>query len=531
MELVSRREWGARPPLGRLPLEERDIRGICVHYTGMNADEQADHGNCAARVRAIQRYHMDHNGWLDIAYCADAETEILTKRGFRRYDELSDGDSVLTLNCEAGLAEWQPLLAVNVFDASPRPMILMEGCSHSSLTTRNHRWPVERYVRRFRSRALERGTRRREWTKLSAQYLKGFATSDTLRYFDRIPAAAACANLPRPRVYDDNYVELLAWFWTEGNVRLSRGKPTTGVAIYQSHEANPAYVKRIRRCLLALFGPPADALAKQGDVVPRWREARNGHKTEFFLNHVAGRQLLQDAPGKVVSPSFIASLTAGQLRLFLETSVDADGWRSPHGTRILTQKDKERLDAVQMGCALLGLRATLTPPPERYPSNGTKLTIFKDVGGYLWPRPAAKADGRFIRREVVHDGPVWCPTTPNGTWFARRRGTTYFTGNSHVFCKHGYVFEGRGFGIRSAANGTTEANDHYFAACFLGDDTRGRDDVTHAGRRALVQLVLAYHRRYPRARAVVPHSAFVQTECPGDELRRLIATADWAALA
>jgi hypothetical protein len=34
----------------------------------MNADEQRLHANCAARVRAIQRFHMDEMGWLDIAY-------------------------------------------------------------------------------------------------------------------------------------------------------------------------------------------------------------------------------------------------------------------------------------------------------------------------------------------------------------------------------------------------------------------------------------------------------------------------------
>lgn len=33
---------------------------------------------------------------------------------------------------------------------------------------------------------------------------------------------------------------------------------------------------------------------------------------------------------------------------------------------------------------------------------------------------------------VMHSGLVWCPTTTNGTWLARRNGTVYFTGNSQV---------------------------------------------------------------------------------------------------
>jgi N-acetylmuramoyl-L-alanine amidase len=94
---------------------------------------------------------------------------------------------------------------------------------------------------------------------------------------------------------------------------------------------------------------------------------------------------------------------------------------------------------------------------------------------------------------------------------------------NHVFCRHGFVFVGRGFGVRSAANGTNAANDHYFAVCFLGDDSVGRADVTSEAQRALEGLIAEYRRRYPKAREVRPHSDFFATKCPGDELRALIS--------
>jgi N-acetylmuramoyl-L-alanine amidase len=489
----------------------------------MNADEQRDHRNCAARVRAIQRFHMHERGWLDIAYCADEQTEVLTRRGFLPYMALEERDELLTLDHSRGVAEWQPLVAVNVFDdEKPRRMILMEGASHSSLTTPDHRWPVERYVRRFRTKLLDRTTGRRAHNKLSAERVRTFATTEKLGHYDRIPATALCASLPQKSGFSDEYVELLGWFWTEGNIRLSRGKPTTGVAIYQSHEANPSYVDRIRSCLSSQFGPAVPALSKRGDTVPRWRESVNGHNTEFFLNHVAGAQLLSRAPEKVVTPCFIAELTASQLRLFVDTAVAADGSTDPSGHRAVAQKDPRRLEALQMACALLGVRTNLTSAGGRYPETARKLSIFKGRP-YLTPVAAEKSTLRFVRRFVAHRGVVWCPTTPNGTWFARRRGTTYFTGNSHLVCRHGYVFVGRGFGARSAANGTNEANDHYFAICFLGDDSAGRADVTPEARRVLRSLIAEYRRRYPRARQVRPHSDFVATACPGDELRRFIS--------
>jgi hypothetical protein len=67
-----------------------------------------------------------------------------------------------------------------------------------------------------------------------------------------------------------------------------------------------------------------------------------------------------------------------------------------------------------------------------------------------------------------------------------------------------------------------DANDRYFAICFLGDDSAGRADVTPEARRTLTPLIAEYGRRYPRTLEVRPHSDFYATACPGDELRALI---------
>lgn len=93
---------------------------------------------------------------------------------------------------------------------------------------------------------------------------------------------------------------------------------------------------------------------------------------------------------------------------------------------------------------------------------------------------------------------------------------------SYLPCKHGWVFEGRRRGVRTAAQGTTAGNDAYHAVCFLGDDSAGRDDVTDAGRLAVRQAV-EYCNAWSGATGVRPHSSFKATACPGDELRAWIA--------
>ena len=68
MKVVSRKQWGARPPKQRTLLAVSAVDALVVHYSASNADEQALHENCAGRVRAIQTYHMDGQDWSDIAY-------------------------------------------------------------------------------------------------------------------------------------------------------------------------------------------------------------------------------------------------------------------------------------------------------------------------------------------------------------------------------------------------------------------------------------------------------------------------------
>jgi len=62
--LVTRAQWGARAPEGRTPFTPEF--GGTVHYSEVPA--AASHLSCPSQVRAIQAYHMDQQGWTDLAY-------------------------------------------------------------------------------------------------------------------------------------------------------------------------------------------------------------------------------------------------------------------------------------------------------------------------------------------------------------------------------------------------------------------------------------------------------------------------------
>lgn len=95
-----------------------------------------------------------------------------------------------------------------------------------------------------------------------------------------------------------------------------------------------------------------------------------------------------------------------------------------------------------------------------------------------------------------------------------------------LFCKHGYVFEGRGWDVLSAATG--DDNSHSLAVCFLGDDGNGRDDVSENGRRALVDISHSAWLRYQRSLKWKGHRDAMQTSCPGDQLYGFVHSRDFA---
>jgi len=377
-------------------------------------------------------------------YCGDMNTQLLSRHGWLNADEVRVGDTCLTLNTSTGMAEWQPVKAVNIFPG-PHDVIEMRNQSHSSVTTPDHRWPV----------MLDPGTGR---TATSGWQWR---TTATLPSDARIAAAAPVAAPVEPK-WSDALVELIAWAWTEGCITKA-GALTIG----QSQTANPGNVARIRAALTEMFGPSAAdqgvsllgakgrqkreiiraelerdpdrsdykigqacqadrktvALVRAGKIdSPGWQEDRGGHGMVLFrLNGQASALLLEHAPDKVVSTEFLSELTQAQLELFIRISVDADGtWRKGRNGSVMAQKDIRRVEAFQVACALTG-RSGVVRGPDSHGMYHISVQVTP------WRKPAGHA--HYLTRKTTTES-VWCPTTDNATWFARRDGTTYFTGNS-----------------------------------------------------------------------------------------------------
>jgi hypothetical protein len=524
---VSRSDlgWGSSPATRANPRS-----GLVIHYDSANQGLAAkNHSACLQYWRDTRSFHTGPSrGWVDIGYCVDEATEILTEDGWRTFQQIAPGDVVLTLNHGTGLSEWQPLQDVLVFPAMRRELVRMEGREHSSLTTPGHRWPVER---RYRRTGTERernadGTRAR--TGRSAPGASGrerlWATTDTLTHGDRIPLTAPCGHLPAEPKWSDQLVELVAWFWTGGRIERRGGSraPSTSVAIHRPAVGDPGRAARIRDALHGVFGPSCERLPGAGrstDGLPRWHEARNRESAEFHLSSDAGRVLLEHAPGRVPTHAFLRSLTREQLALFIEASLLGGG----HGSRTndsqaLSRKNRAAAEAFQFAAILAGYATSLhrRPPTSSTPCPTWEVELRRRT--YVAPRTAAAGKAEFTITREPYEGRIWCVRTPNSTWLARRGGTVYFTGNSFMCCAHGYVIEGRGLYKTQAAQpgGNTS---HYSATLATGPTDVITPEQINAVR-ALRQWLMEPETSI--AGTVLGHRDFVSTSCPGDKAYTLV---------
>lgn len=330
-------------------------------------------------------------------YCADEDTEIFTRRGWLTWEQVQAGDETLTIDPRTGLSEWGIIQDVYRKHRTSRDMIRLDSTVHSSVTTPNHRWLVQDQAG--------------DWL---------WRTSETLRTGHRIPLAVPRSDLPTDPKFSDALVELVAWTYTEGWLQ----EANQGLSLAQSSRVNPVHVDRIRTALTVLWGKASSRRSRVPS--PTWVERTRGDGVVIFsISAAAAREVLALAPAKVPSMDFLTNLTAGQLALFIDVSVWADGWQRGR-QRFFGQNRGPRLDAFLAACALAGQGTSVTGGGDY-----ATVTLLRS-NGHL-PINAAQSGHRAVVEHQNYTGVVWCPTLPrNHNWLARRRGTTYFTGNTDI---------------------------------------------------------------------------------------------------
>ncbi|MBP7454944.1 MAG: PLxRFG domain-containing protein [Ottowia sp.] len=324
-------------------------------------------------------------------YCVDAETECLTLGGWKRRDELVDGDVVIGVD-DSGRAVETPLVAVHRFPGPQRVTQFSNGNRFSMVVTAGHRHVVQNY-----------DSRKREWSKPLIRTTSELRGGHQLM---RVPAA------PIARVNDGdvNFAALLGWIAAEGTYAKFRNCTSKrNVRLVQSSSHNPEYVAEIEALLQRLGG--------------HYRRFETPNNLVLFtLKKPLSTRVLAAMPEKLLTWKMVGEMSEPEMLALLNAFAKGDGHKLREGGWSIGQKQEQNLHVLQAMAVMCGQNATMYPAADRDRGQVAHL--------YLHTQGARTMVKQLKRAESeVQDG-VWCPETGTGTWIARRNGAVFVTGNS-----------------------------------------------------------------------------------------------------
>jgi len=312
--------------------------------------------------------------------CTLPSTKALTKSGWKSYNELRIGEDILTVNPTTLVSEWQPLQKIVEYDHNGDLMVIPAKGKDIKFTP-DHRWLV------INSHSTQPRIKR------------GCELTDT---YDMIPRALP-HRFPVDSILEPRLSAILGWVVTEGYLNSSRTQRPYFL-IYQSRYG---YIDEIE----AATGTRAKPRSKTNDpdnMVIRVSADDTAEILKVYL-------------GKPTLPTLISQLSreaAGAMWRAMKLG-DGSYEEAYNGFAIdrFHQLPGPVSEAFQMLSILLGKAITVSPQGDL------------DRVYFVNNRQPYQAKQCRRMRTEHYEGKVWCPVTPNGTWFANFNGCILPTGN------------------------------------------------------------------------------------------------------
>ncbi|AFL73825.1 ribonucleoside triphosphate reductase [Thiocystis violascens] len=314
--------------------------------------------------------------------CVDEATECLTEHGWKRHDQIGKGERIATFDWRNNRLEYLEPLALNAYDFDG-DMYVLRNRTQEQWITPGHK--VLRKVFNSENRWVLEDIEQVAELKSPVIVPNAWETTSTTEIDDRI-------------------VMLLAWVVAEGNFDFHADRRRVSLFQSSGHAENAAEIE----WLLNELGFSFHLWEQTGTYAnfPVYRYRLNKEGSEFVLIYTERKCV----------PDIIRTLSARQIRLFLDTYIKGDGSIEPSGRIRIYTNDRDNLDALQELCVLAGYGSSVY---TRKDSGVHVLNLIRNRETYI----------QLIERRP-YKGKVWCPTTRNGTFVARRHGKTFITGNT-----------------------------------------------------------------------------------------------------
>lgn len=462
--------------------------------------------------------------------CVPMDTEILTKQGWKRFEDINLGDETIGYNEETGSSEWTSITDIVLYP--DKPVIELSSGSWSAQVTSGHRWVVDkehmRVIGRSKTcpechsewetkRGMETHLGKKHRIKLSSEVVFSRSTKPTFEissheYLVLSERADTSQTLP----ITPEEAAIIGWLMGDGHVRYDTR--TVSASIYQ---AKPHMVEKIQTLLSDV--PHSHTVRKRGKNLPENTfRLRSPYARDLF-----GRAKIKNRDDAV---EFVLSLSSEQREKWLQAIIDAEGHlqvsKDGEGWKPyirISQKYGALHDAITLAVYLEGDRPSLKP----WSRNG-KNPKHSDGGMIEVQKPRVYFNN--TKKETLKPQNVWCVTTKLGTWTMRQGDQIMLTGNTFAayrnpdlpndrFNPHANLYAGMNYAkcVPLEAKILTKRGWLNHDEVVVGDETVGYNPTTKRTQWTLVKEVHHY-----------PSSPLVSFESPRFGKVRFTPNHRWA---
>jgi predicted phosphodiesterase len=373
--------------LNKIKDEKKDA---LIHCGDWGSTSFADRYNYWKLVRDILGKDLPIGTIMGNHDCLDAETELLTKRGWIAYTEIKKDDSVYSYNIQEDRGQWDKIK--NILIKETDKVLSTQVKQYSFTGTEGHRVLC----------STRKGGEFKEYDYLPAKDVKG-----------RIKIKSCASEKKENYNIPNGIIQLAAWILTDGYIGRKKDTHTGQYSIYQSksiqniinilHELNFTYtIYERNRDIQEICGKK---LVKK--CLPQKEIVLSNESAKIFSKYLYNKKF----------PEWAYKLSDKQFELFLFSILEANASKATYGTSHILYGTKEFLEEFQILC-LLHNKRTLYKEDNR-----------GDPRLYITNKDSVQYDASYHNIIIEQKQIVWCLEVPLTNFMVRRKGTTYFTGN------------------------------------------------------------------------------------------------------
>lgn len=347
---------------------------------------------------------------LMTAWCYDEETEVLTKAGWKKYNEYTTEDKIATLS-PVGLLEYQHPIAVNVQKYEGK-MHLLETRHGSICVSPNHNMYGKFYNHNKHKKDSEFEKQKIEslydYTKYAVR-VESLGCLDASSYPETV-LIDGTKRKPAFSVPIELYLKLLGWYLSEGCTHKKEA-----ILIAQTEQSE--YYQEIKDLVTELGYIPRMWNGTDAIVIYDTRLAK--HFSVFGLAH------------EKFIPAWVKELPQRLVDIMLDTYYKGDGCKTYNGgkgRRYSTNSDQLRDDLLEIHACRGDYVTSTTYQDKRWGRPVHSITAKDHQDGERCIGIPTK-----YWQQIDYDGYIHCPSVPNGVIVVRRRGKVYFGGNSELW--------------------------------------------------------------------------------------------------